>query len=249
MRSIRSGPHAASTSADKPARFRAEHQHVVRAPRDFVVTDRPARRECEPARGPAEAREAGGKIVMDRHLGQFVVVEPRTAYRFLVQPESQRLHEVEARAGIGAQPDDVAGVGGNFGFDQDDLEWHRIGPWGQPGRLLHAAREAFAGSKGPRSLVGRRGGSGARGRPGHGREARRRVAGHAAGKTDRRHLGAGLRPQGDPVGPLVRGHGGRADHEFAGDHRDAGRSRATLHGADDRASHPPPARCSGRTGR
>ena len=36
--------------------------------------------------------------------------------------EAEWLHQVEAAAGIGTEPDGVAGVGRNLRFEQDDIE-------------------------------------------------------------------------------------------------------------------------------
>ncbi len=45
-----------------------------------------------------------------------VVIQAGAAQSFVVQGETQRLDEVELRARVGGEPDDVSRVGGNFGL-------------------------------------------------------------------------------------------------------------------------------------
>jgi len=54
-----------------------------------------------------------------RHL---VVIQAGAAHSTVRELEAQWLDQMQRAAGIGTQPDDVAGVGGNFGFVQDDME-------------------------------------------------------------------------------------------------------------------------------
>ena len=63
---------------------------------------------------------------MHADLSQLTVIEPGPPYRARIEPEAQRLDEVQAGAGVGAQPDDVAGIGRDLGLEQDDVQWHRI---------------------------------------------------------------------------------------------------------------------------
>ena len=59
---------------------------------------------------------------MTMDVGQFVVVEPGPGQVGLIHPEAERLDEVQRRPGVGAQPDDVAGVRGDLGLNQDDVQ-------------------------------------------------------------------------------------------------------------------------------
>jgi len=56
---------------------------------------------------------------------EFAVIQPGAAHRTLVEAEPQRLDEVQPRARVGAEPDDVAGVGRDLGFVQDDVQHRR----------------------------------------------------------------------------------------------------------------------------
>ena len=52
----------------------------------------------------------------------FVVVEAGTPQARLVKLESEGPNEVQRAAGIGAEPYNVAGVGGDFRLIEDDVE-------------------------------------------------------------------------------------------------------------------------------
>ena len=45
-----------------------------------------------------------------------MIVQPGAAQAFVVPRETQRFDQVQIKAGIGAQADDIAGIGWNFGF-------------------------------------------------------------------------------------------------------------------------------------
>lgn len=53
---------------------------------------------------------------MHPYRGELLVVEPGPAQPCFVQLKPQRLDEVQLAPGIRAQPDNIAGVGWNFGF-------------------------------------------------------------------------------------------------------------------------------------
>ena len=59
------------------------------------------------------------------NVGVLVVVEPGAAQQLVVHRKAERLHQVQRAAGVGRQPDHVAGVGRDLGFDQDDAEHGR----------------------------------------------------------------------------------------------------------------------------
>ncbi|MNS70144.1 hypothetical protein D3C72_1034840 [compost metagenome] len=54
--------------------------------------------------------------------GILVVIEACAAHVAVFHGKSQRLDQVQAAAGIGAQADHIAGIGGDFWLDQDDVE-------------------------------------------------------------------------------------------------------------------------------
>jgi hypothetical protein len=59
------------------------------------------------------------------HLRELVVVQTGAAQFRVVQREAQRLDQVQSAAGIGAEPDDIAGVRRNLRLVEDDLEHGR----------------------------------------------------------------------------------------------------------------------------
>ena len=56
------------------------------------------------------------------HFGQFGVVEARPPQLAAPKAEPERFDQVQPRAGIRAQADDVAGVGRNLRLVEDDLK-------------------------------------------------------------------------------------------------------------------------------
>src|SRR5690606_26802595 len=57
----------------------------------------------------------------------------------VVHVESQRAHQVQAGAGVGAQPDHVAGVGRDLGLVEDEVE-HRAGRRAGGGQHIRSPR-------------------------------------------------------------------------------------------------------------
>ena len=74
---------------------------------------------------------------MHLQRGVLVVVQPGALELLVLQGEAQRRDQVQPRPGVGAQADDVAGVGRNFGLEQDDVEHRRTAHHGigSPRRL------------------------------------------------------------------------------------------------------------------
>jgi dihydroorotate dehydrogenase (NAD+) catalytic subunit len=70
----------------------------------------------------AERREAGLEALVLVHPRQLVVIEPRALHPGVVEAEAEGTHEVQRRAGIGAEPYRVAGVGRDFGLEEYDVE-------------------------------------------------------------------------------------------------------------------------------
>ena len=54
--------------------------------------------------------------------GILVVIQPGPAQRLVVEIEAERLDEMQFGAGVGAQTNDIAGIGRNFGLIEDDGE-------------------------------------------------------------------------------------------------------------------------------
>jgi hypothetical protein len=62
------------------------------------------------------------------HHRQLVVVESGALEAGVVQREAERPDQVQARAGIGAKADDVAGVWGYFGLEQNHIQHRHASP-------------------------------------------------------------------------------------------------------------------------
>ena len=56
------------------------------------------------------------------HVGVLVVIEPGALQLPIVHREAERLDEMQPRARIGGEADDVAGVRWNLRMDEDDLK-------------------------------------------------------------------------------------------------------------------------------
>jgi hypothetical protein len=56
------------------------------------------------------------------HIGVLVVIQAGSAHLFVLHGKAQWLDQMQAATGIGSQSDDVAGVGWNFGLNQNDMK-------------------------------------------------------------------------------------------------------------------------------
>ncbi len=54
--------------------------------------------------------------------GEFVVIQPGAPQAAVIQRETQRLNQVKPHTGVGAQADDIAGVGGDLRLVEDDFQ-------------------------------------------------------------------------------------------------------------------------------
>ena len=103
--------------------FRAENKTVARRKGVVVRQALAARGQGKAPRGIRLAgSEKSAPIRMPAHVGPLVVIQPGAAQQAVVHGKAQRLNEVQRAARIGRQADDVAGVGRNFGFNQNDVK-------------------------------------------------------------------------------------------------------------------------------
>lgn len=63
---------------------------------------------------------------MGLQSGELVIIEPGAAQAFVIQFEAQGLDQMQGAAGIGAQPDDIAGIRRNFWLKKDDVKHARL---------------------------------------------------------------------------------------------------------------------------
>jgi hypothetical protein len=74
------------------------------------------------------------------HVGKLVVVEPGPLHPLVIPLEPQRLYQVQPIAGVGAEADDVAGVGRNFRLVEHDVEHDGVLGWCETGASIPSAR-------------------------------------------------------------------------------------------------------------
>jgi hypothetical protein len=86
------------------------------------------------------------EIELPAHVDQVPVVDARPAYRFLVQPESQRPHQVQNTPGRSTEPRDVSGVRRDLGFDQHDMQRNRERGGAKAGYVVAGHRPNLAHS-------------------------------------------------------------------------------------------------------
>ncbi len=62
--------------------------------------------------------ETGAEVGVNPHLGEVVIVEPGPLQALVIQPEPQRLHQVQSGPGVGAETNHIARIRRNLGFIQ-----------------------------------------------------------------------------------------------------------------------------------
>ena len=95
------------------ARFGAEQKHVARFEGHLVGAGAAFGGEREDA-AAGERGQALGVAFVDADAGELVIIEPCAFHFGRIEREAERLDQMQIRAGVGAQPDDVAGVRGDF---------------------------------------------------------------------------------------------------------------------------------------
>jgi len=121
MASCRSRGHLLEHPRGQATGLGAEDQRVVRLELRFAVGAAAAGLDAEEAH-ILHGLETGGQACVHAHLREFLVIEAGAAHRFPGELEPERLHQVERRAAVGAQADDVTGIGRDFGLKQHDVE-------------------------------------------------------------------------------------------------------------------------------
>src|SRR5690606_21921077 len=62
------------------------------------------------------------KVLVLAYVGEFGIIQPSTAQAFFIHAEPQRFNQMQLAAGVGAQTDNIAGVGRYFRFEQNNIE-------------------------------------------------------------------------------------------------------------------------------
>lgn len=89
---------------------------------------------------------------MHSQIGKLVVVEPCTSHPCIVDGKAQRLDQVKSASRVGAEPDDVAGVGRYLWMNQDDVEHGASGLGSRWHWLARVMRRS--GDRRPRNALG-----------------------------------------------------------------------------------------------
>ena len=69
-----------------------------------------------------EALEAAVEIGVSLERRVLMIIQPGAAQPFVVQLETQRFDQVQAATGVGAEPDNVAGIRRNFRLEKDYMK-------------------------------------------------------------------------------------------------------------------------------
>ena len=105
--------------ARQAACFAAEDEDVV-VVQALVEGAGLSRSGHRPAAALAQCQLTGVPVGMPENTGIFMVVETGAAQGLVVDVETQWFDKMQFGPGIGAQADDIAGVGWNFGLVEDD---------------------------------------------------------------------------------------------------------------------------------
>ena len=105
----------------QPTAFRAKHKGIAGGIVDQVI---PLSAFGGDGKQPAirEALHAIRPTLVDRDRGKFMIVQSRSHQLLILQRKAQRLYQVQPGSSIGAEPDDVAGVRGDFRLIENDIE-------------------------------------------------------------------------------------------------------------------------------
>ena len=74
----------------------------------------------------AKSGQAGREARVHLNPGKLLVIEAGAAHGPEGQLETERLHQVQRRAAVGGEADDVAGVGRNLGLEQHNVVHGRL---------------------------------------------------------------------------------------------------------------------------
>jgi hypothetical protein len=101
-----------------------------------------------------EAFEALNQSVMHAQCRKLVVIQPGADQLFVFQRESKRPDQMQLATGVGAQADDVAGIGRDLRLVKDHMEHKGAGRdqfCGMAGRALPVAEAATAARRSERT--------------------------------------------------------------------------------------------------
>lgn len=107
-------------------RLGAEQEGIARGVARRVIALRGEFRHPEQAIRP-QCRQTGIETVMLSDAGKVMIIKSGTTTGLGVKRETKWLNQVQTCPGVGAKPDDVAGIRWNLGVEEDDVK-HRLVP-------------------------------------------------------------------------------------------------------------------------
>src|SRR3984957_4050272 len=110
------------------ARLRSEYKRIATLVFEVAVAAACAGLDKKHSRA-AERIHAGVEagVYLDRR--KVVIVETGALQALVIEPKPQWFHQVQSRAGVGAQADDIAGIRGDLGLEQHDMKHGRRRSW------------------------------------------------------------------------------------------------------------------------
>ena len=120
-RAFLAGAEPAQHVGRQAAAFRAEQEAIARLVAALVKALRTLGGQCEYA-FRIECRQTIRQSVVHLQRRKLVIIQAGTNQLLVFQGETERFDQVQSAAGIGAQPDDIAGIRRNLGLVKNDIE-------------------------------------------------------------------------------------------------------------------------------
>jgi len=107
-------------SGESPG-FRPKEQRIPGQELGFAVRPSTARFDAEKTR-PVQRFKTGRKVSVHLDGRELLIVEARTPHGLARELKSERLHKMQRAPAVGAEADDVPGVGWDLGLKEHDVE-------------------------------------------------------------------------------------------------------------------------------
>src|ERR1700674_753045 len=98
-----------------------QHKHVTGLESQIGVANRPFGRHGEQPLS-SETFAADGPVLVYPNVRELVIVQAGAAHLCVVEGKTEWLYQMQTHTGIGAQPNDVAGIGGNLGLVENQVD-------------------------------------------------------------------------------------------------------------------------------
>lgn len=106
------------------ARLRSEDKRISAAVFKIAVAVARAGLDKKHSR-TGERIDAGVETAVNLDRRKIVVVEAGALQTLVIEPKPERFHQVQCRAGVGAQTNDIAGIRRDLGLEQHDMKHER----------------------------------------------------------------------------------------------------------------------------